>query len=219
MKKPWFRAYTDMIDDEKLRLLAFEDRWHFVALLCCKRSDLLDQNDHPDLLRRKVSVKLGVQVRELEEIARRLGEVGLIDPETLQPIAWETRQYESDTSTERVRRFREKKKEKPQQKQTRNNMKRFSNVSVTPPDTDTESDTEGKSKKALSRFTPPTVDEVSSYCKERNNSVDPARFVDFYASKGWMVGKSKMKDWQAAVRNWERSESGKVEPIRRRKML
>lgn len=55
-------------------------------------------------------------------------------------------------------------------------------------------------------FTPPTVEEVATYCKERGNSVDPNRFVDFYASKGWLVGKSKMKDWKAAVRNWEREE-------------
>lgn len=56
-------------------------------------------------------------------------------------------------------------------------------------------------------FTPPTVDEVKSYCMERKNRVDPERFVDFYASKGWLVGKTKMKDWRAAVRSWERSDS------------
>lgn len=58
-----------------------------------------------------------------------------------------------------------------------------------------------------SRFTPPTVDEVRAYCQERGNSVDPERFVDFYASKGWLVGKTRMKDWRAAVRSWERSDS------------
>lgn len=57
------------------------------------------------------------------------------------------------------------------------------------------------------RFTPPTVDEVRAYCQERGNSVDPERFVDFYASKGWLVGKTRMKDWRAAVRSWERSDS------------
>lgn len=56
------------------------------------------------------------------------------------------------------------------------------------------------------RFTPPSVDEVGAYCRERGNGVDPNAFVDFYASKGWMVGKNKMKDWRAAVRNWERKE-------------
>lgn len=56
------------------------------------------------------------------------------------------------------------------------------------------------------RFIPPTVDEVAAYCQERGNSLDPDAFVDFYASKGWMVGKNSMKDWKAAVRTWERSE-------------
>lgn len=56
------------------------------------------------------------------------------------------------------------------------------------------------------RFIPPTVDEVAAYCQERGNSLDPDAFVDFYASKGWMVGKNPMKDWKAAVRTWERSE-------------
>lgn len=56
------------------------------------------------------------------------------------------------------------------------------------------------------RFIPPTVDEVAAYCQERGNGLDPEAFVDFYASKGWMVGKNPMRDWKAAVRTWERSE-------------
>lgn len=59
----------------------------------------------------------------------------------------------------------------------------------------------GISKKKA--FAPPTVDEVRAYCQERGNNIEPQRFVDFYESKGWMVGKNKMKDWKAAVRNWE----------------
>ena len=75
---PWFRLYHRIIDDEKLRLLAFEDRWHFVALCCLKADGLLDEERGP-LWERKVAVKLGVQLRELDEISRRLHEVGLID--------------------------------------------------------------------------------------------------------------------------------------------
>jgi hypothetical protein len=54
-------------------------------------------------------------------------------------------------------------------------------------------------------FTPPTLEEVQAYCKERNNKVDAERWIDFYTSKGWMVGKNKMKDWKACVRTWEKS--------------
>lgn len=54
-------------------------------------------------------------------------------------------------------------------------------------------------------FMQPTLEDVATYCAERNNSVDPQRFLDFYSSKGWMVGRNKMKDWKAAVRTWERN--------------
>lgn len=106
---PWFRLYHRMVDDEKLRLLAFEDRWHFVALCCLKAGGLLDE-PISDLRSRKIAVKLGVQVRELEEIGRRLSEVGLVDAE-LCPLAWDELQKVSDSSTERSRKSRQKSRE------------------------------------------------------------------------------------------------------------
>lgn len=54
-------------------------------------------------------------------------------------------------------------------------------------------------------FVPPSLEDVNAYCLERDNGVDPQGFIDFYASKGWMVGKNKMADWKAAVRTWERN--------------
>lgn len=56
------------------------------------------------------------------------------------------------------------------------------------------------------RFTPPTIQEVAEYCLEKGYAVDAERFIDFYASKGWMIGKNQMKDWKAAVRNWNRGQ-------------
>lgn len=132
-RMPWFRMYSEAVDDEKLRLLAFEDRWHFVAILCCKCAGVLDSDD--PLLRRKMAVKLGLGIRELDEVARRLSEVGLIDFETMQPLHWDERQFQSDTSTDRVKAYRDR-------------MKRGCNVSETAQEaeTDTETDTEKKTK-------------------------------------------------------------------------
>ena len=56
-------------------------------------------------------------------------------------------------------------------------------------------------------FVAPSVDEVAAYCRERGNGIDAERFVSYYESIGWVVGKTKMKDWKAAVRTWERKES------------
>lgn len=66
-------------------------------------------------------------------------------------------------------------------------------------------DSVGKERvgKSTGRFAPPTIQEVTDYCFERNNTIDPQRFIDFYTSNGWKVGKNPMKDWKAAVRNWE----------------
>lgn len=70
-----------------------------------------------------------------------------------------------------------------------------------------------KDKKERSNiFIPPSIDEVRQYCKERNNTVDAESFINFYESKGWMVGKNKMKSWKAAVRTWEKNSKPKEQP-------
>lgn len=56
------------------------------------------------------------------------------------------------------------------------------------------------------RFKKPTIDEVAAYCRERKNSVDPEAFVAYYESKGWMVGRSPMKDWKQAVITFEKNQ-------------
>lgn len=68
-----------------------------------------------------------------------------------------------------------------------------------------ESDADKPQRK---RFSPPSVEEVESYIKEHGYHVDAERFVDYYTSNGWMVGKNHMKDWKAAVRTWEKKERG-----------
>lgn len=72
-----------------------------------------------------------------------------------------------------------------------------------------DKDSKGESVRGekAKRFVPPSVEEVEQYCFERNNKVDAQSFIDFYESKGWMIGKNKMKDWKAAVRTWERNRN------------
>lgn len=81
--------------------------------------------------------------------------------------------------------------------------KRWSDANALQVDSKSNAIREDK-KREKNIFIPPTVEEVSSYCLERKNDVNAERFVDFYTSKGWVVGKNKMKDWKAAVRGWEK---------------
>jgi len=66
----------------------------------------------------------------------------------------------------------------------------------------------------IKKFIPPSLNEVQDYCLERNNGIDAERFINFYESKGWFVGKNKMKDWKAAVRTWESKNKIQNKPLR-----
>ena len=55
-------------------------------------------------------------------------------------------------------------------------------------------------------FKKPSVEEISSYCQERNNNINPEQFYDYYEANGWKINRNPMKDWKATVRNWERNE-------------
>ena len=63
--------------------------------------------------------------------------------------------------------------------------------------------------KPKKKFTPPTLEEVREYCLENGYDIDPQYFIDFYESKGWMVGKNKMVNWRACVRTWVRNNKQK----------
>lgn len=105
---PWFRLYAETVDDSKLRLLAFEDRWHYIALLCLKCQGILDARLDLAHMRRMVAVKLGVDMRTLDEIERRLVGENLVEKDTLQPLQWDKRQFQSNSSAARTREWRER---------------------------------------------------------------------------------------------------------------
>ena len=85
-------------------------------------------------------------------------------------------------------------------------------VKVKEEDKDNKEILSKESIKKSSRFSPPTLAEVEEYCRERGNKVDAQRFVDYYSSIGWKVGKNKnsMKDWKASVRVWEKSNKAQT---------
>lgn len=127
----WFRMYAEAVDDEKLRLLAFEDRWHFVALLCLKAQGTLDEKN-PELRVRKICIKLGLDSMELETVMKRLETVGLVSHD-YEPVSWRKRQFLSDSSTSRVQAFRQRQR----------------NVSETPSESDTEQKQNRREKKKI----------------------------------------------------------------------
>jgi hypothetical protein len=208
---PWFRLYHRTIDDTKIKLLAFEDRWHFIALCCLTANGTLAEADD-DLKSRMAAVALGVQLRELDEIKRRLMAVNLIGAD-LVPLAWDDLQFQSDTSTPRVQKFREK--------QRRNKAKRCGNVTVTVQETETDAETEAKSEEdipaakatgmARNPFPKPVWADpyvwadflvnrkkakntataykgfLADIAKLQNDEWPPARLLEYATTKGWQA--------------------------------
>lgn len=121
-----------------------------------------------------------------------------------------------DKNAEPIRHIKEREKEK-YQKEKNKETPLYNNIYI---NTNQKKEKEipfdkskGKEKdKKVCNVIPPTFEMVAAYCEERNNGIDAQKFIDFYESKGWLVGKSKMKNWQAAVRTWEGRHKGDAKP-------
>lgn len=110
MANTWFRLYHDLLNDEKIISLAFEDQRHFIGVLILKSNGTLDKNVDDALLDRIVAQNLWIDHAIIRDVKKRLFDVNLIDS-SWQPLAWNKRQKQSDndsTNAERQRRYREK---------------------------------------------------------------------------------------------------------------
>ena len=99
--------------------------------------------------------------------------------------------------------FLDKNKLNHMDKNVRDHMDKDVPYNITNNNTKSNNNTVSSAK----RFTPPTLKDVTEYCLERRNQINPQQFVDFYTSKGWKVGNSPMKDWKASVRTWEQRDT------------
>lgn len=195
----WYRSYYDALKE-----LPAEEFRDIVLAVCAYALD----GEEPELS--------GV-ARAIFTLIRPTLEVGRSKAEN------RSRAEQTSISAEQTGNSPEQTKNKPEQtqnkrKQTGNNPEQTRNK---PEQTRKEKEKEKEREKESEndsycsppppsgpeRFVPPTLAEVQSYVAQRQSPVDPQGFIDFYASKGWMVGKTPMKDWKAACRNaetWER---------------
>lgn len=129
MANPWFRCYAEMVNDPKVQMLPEVMRWRWVAILCLRCDETLET-----LHDRHIAFRLRISESELAETKALFIDSGFID-EHWEIENWKRRQYVSDSSTERVRKFREKKKESASESiNTQEGTNR--NVPVTAPDTE-----------------------------------------------------------------------------------
>ena len=103
----WLKLYVDIAQNPRMKLLAFEDRWHYISLLCAKAEGYLDEREQ--LRDRMVSVHLGLTPVEVENVKDRLIDVGLISADS-QIYNWDEKQSADATGAARKRRQRAREK-------------------------------------------------------------------------------------------------------------
>jgi hypothetical protein len=195
----WFRLYDDVLNDPKVQKLSGETFKLWINVLCIasKHGGVL-----PSLNDLAFQLRLSTLVCKTE--IDILKQAGLIDGDKkLKPHGWEKRQYKSDTSTERVRRFRERSSNVAE------------TVNETGPDTDTEADTETETKQKIkrvisprgSRLSPDWQPSIEEQDFARQLGIDPFleadRFRDYWTAQAGQ--RANKANWTATWRNWCRN--------------
>lgn len=202
MANPWFRLYSKIMTDPKVEYLSFEDQRHFVWLLCMKNEGYLDEEFPTKLIREKmISRKLGIHGEAFENAKSRLMEVGLINRDW-QPISWDELQFKSDSSKERVRKYRENKR--------KSKGKRECNVTVTPQDTDTEEDKESDTDQREGALSENMYTIPSKFCPHDfiPNPIAERQFMARVApgvDRELELAKFKNHEFQYARSDWDRA--------------
>lgn len=220
---------------KKLRKLAGGDTFTIIylklQLFSLNNSGLIEWSGLEETLAEELALEIDESPENIAVTLKYLLSCGLAEIKNEQDIhlPYVEKMTSSHTaSTERSRRFRAKAKELPDCCESVA-LQRECNADATQDIRDKSRDIRDESIKeriplkgdkkeseedaSLPRFRRPTLEDVTAYCEERGNGVDPQRFISYYDSVGWKVGKTPMKDWRAAVRTWEAKEkkkSGKV---------
>lgn len=212
----WIKIVTDIFDDEKIQIIESMPEGDAIALIWFKLLCLAGKTNQRGMLmltdrmpytedmlstvfRRDIKL-----VRLALDMFQKLSMVEIID-NAVCIINWEKHQNADgldkirEQTRLRVQKCREGQKRLSESNATCNATETIGNA----PRTKIQNKIENENTEKRPRFSPPSVDDVRGYCEERGNAIDPQAFVDFYASKGWKVGNTPMKDWKAAVRTWE----------------
>lgn len=188
----FYRSYYDAI-----RMLPKKDRADVLLAVCAYALD----GEKPDL--NGTASAIFTLILPTLDVSRRKSENGSRGGKTKQTAS------KPQANSEQGENPSEKEKEKEGEIEIE---KEVENECYLPPISPLQGENAADKPPQTVRFSPPTVEEVWAYCQERQNGIDAQTFVDFYAAKGWMIGKNRMKDWRAAVRTWEKGEKGGRSP-------
>jgi DNA-directed RNA polymerase delta subunit len=177
----WFRLYADIINDEKILSLTAEDRWHYIAICCLMCDGTLSKYEGDELVK-KMRIKLRMSEADLRETLKRLETEKLVSSRFI-PAAWNKRQFKSDVSTDRVRRYRSKQKQELNNKHKNRSGNVSRNGAVTPPETESDTDIE-------------KAQDSSSLSPKRKPPPDDALDIPASLDRRAKTGRRLSEDWK-----------------------
>lgn len=195
-------AETICTSEEIEKLTAFQETFFYRLMVNCDDYGRMDAR--PKILKSRLYPIKDVRLEQIEDAIK-----ALISAELVIHYEVDGKPFLQMTTWEKHQRIRQKRSKYPDPPQIAADCRRLPpesnpNTNTNPnPNTNPKKEEKQKEERAA-RFVPPTIEEVEAYCMKRGNGIDPGAFIDFYQSKNWMIGKDKMRDWQAAVRTWER---------------
>lgn len=210
-KYVWLKLKEDFFSSKrikKLRKMAGGDTYTIIylkmQLLSLKSDGVLSYTGLEDNFASELALDLDERPEDVQVVLMYLASCGLIETSDnvnfLLPYVVESTGKETDAA-QRMREMRKRNNVTPALRECYTEKEIEGDI-----DKEIDKDTPPKSPSRGKReFVPPTLEEVAAYCRERDNNIDAEAFLDFYESKGWMIGKNHMKDWKAAVRTWEKS--------------
>jgi len=215
MTNPWFRLYNEILDNEKILMLSPEDRWNFIGVLTLKNRGVLESENDPDRRDRKVALKLRLSIKEAQALRNRLAEEQLVEPDSWQPLGWDERQFQSDSSKERTRAYRNRKAKQgrcdqsiesdsmnvnlPNQHSTLvKSQKRDSDNFVTIQETETESDTENTHTEKTKMAKPQLC--INFDQENKTNSKSTKSNAQGWQPESW-VDYDRWKRWRSVLRS------------------
>lgn len=221
----WIKLTTDMFDNRKIKHLRKLPAGNDIVLIWvmlltmagrCNSGGMIFLTENIPYTTKMLADELGFEENVVIMALKALEELDMVtsDSNYLIVPGWE--EYQSVDELDKIREQTRKRVQKH-----RENQKRLAcNVTVTESNAiekeiEIEEDIDKKENTKRKSFVPPTVDEVKEYLDSIGSKVDAESFVAFYDSKGWMIGKNKMKSWKSAIVTWEKRNGLKRSPPER----
>lgn len=224
MEVKWIKIVTNIFDDEKIRYIESLPNgdemiviWFKILCLAGKsnQNGLLMMTDKIAYTDQMLASVFSRDIKAIQlslNVFSNLGMIEMIDNK-IYLMNWEKHQNAEKLSIireqtrARVAKYRQKQISSNDNSVTqslRNDIDIEKELELDK-EKDKDKDLKNKDMSKSKRFVPPTKKQIEAYCNESGYQIDAEKFIDYYESKGWLVGKSKMKSWEAAVRNWNRN--------------